>query len=292
MLVSAQIVVYLFLGGASGGMLLFSCLWSVVFRTRAGYASCSVRMRLAFDTFFARCVVVGAVLMLVSILCLFWDLGRPDRVLALVLTSAPNVLTLGAVCLGAELVASCALAALLVFDLPAPRLTRTACEGAIAVVSFAVILYTGVYLYSMEAVAFWHTPALLAVFFFSSLSSGLSLMLLIAYFSQDQASLLGAVRPMQRLHLALLVCEAASIVWFVAAGASNPAAQKSVELLLGSSMLPTAAVGVAGMALVLPFALESLSLASRSHRNIPASDAICLVGGFALRYCVIACGLH
>ena len=290
MLVSMQIVVYLFLGGAAAGMLLFSCLWSLRFRHFS--FALGQRKQFAFDAFFSRCIAIGSLLILISILCLFWDLGRPDRVLALIFTNRPNILTLGALCLGAELLMTFLLFMPLIASIPAPRALRPVCEIACSLISVAVILYTGVYLYSMEAVAFWHSWALIAVFLFSSLSTGLSFMLLIAYFSQDQMQLLNAVRPMQRVHLACIAFEAASVGLLIWSALHNQNAASSMALLLDEPMLSTAIVGVGLMALIAPFALEGYSLASRAHRNIPASDVICLVGGFVLRYVIVACGLH
>lgn len=290
MLVSMQIIVYLFIGGASGGMLALACLWSLHFRRTP--INTMRRARLAFDAFFSRCVVMGALGMFASILCLFWDLGRPDRVFALIFTSTPNILTLGALCLGAGLAISAILSSIVTLRISALARFRDACEVFCVVLSLVVILYTGAYLYSMEAVAFWHTIALIAVFFFSSLSTGLSLMLLIAYFTHDQMQLLGAVASMQKMHLACIACETVAIGLFVWSAATNPAASASLSALLSDAMLPTAVIGVCGMALAVPFLMESYALASGGQRSIPASDIICLVGGLILRYCVVACGFH
>jgi formate-dependent nitrite reductase membrane component NrfD len=290
MLVSMQIVTYLFLGGASGGMLLTSSIWSLVFRHRRQQPN--ARKRLAFDTFFLRCAVLGTLTVLTSILLLFWDLGRGDRVFKLVFTTTPNLLTLGAVSLGVLLLSAAVLAVFLGFHVSAPGSLRTTVELVCAISALVVIVYTGLYLYSMEAVAIWHTPALIATFFFSSLSTGISLMLLVAYFTRGQAMLLGAVAPLQRFHVTSIALEAASIALLVRAAIINPAAAKSLAILTSPTMLPTAIVGVVVMALVIPCASELYALSQRHHRSIPAADIICLTGGFLLRFCIVACGVH
>lgn len=290
MLVSMQIVTYLFLGGASGGVLLASSIWSLAFRHRR--VAASARRRLAFATFYQRCMLLGSLAVLTSILLLFWDLGRADRVLMLVFTSTPNLLTLGAVSLGVLLVAAAVLAAVLTFRIPLPGAARTVVEVVCAASAVVVIFYTGLYLYSMEAVPFWHTPALVATFVFSSLSTGTSLMLLVAYFTRDQAQLLGAVAPLQRLHVACIALEATSLAFFLHAAVENPEAGRSLALLTEPQMLSTAVVGVGVMALAVPFGAELYSLSRHCNRSLPAADVVCLTGGFLLRFCIVACGAH
>ncbi|MDD5893338.1 MAG: polysulfide reductase NrfD [Coriobacteriaceae bacterium] len=290
MFFSVKIVVYLFLGGVAGGLLLCSCIWSMRFHRMTAHPSS--RFETAFGVFFTRCTAVGALALTMSLLCLLWDLGRPDRAFQLFLTLTPTVLTLGALSLGADLVLAVILSAVSAGMLTVSRIARRALEMACAATSLVVITYTGIYLYNLNSVAFWHSPAIVAVFLFSSLSTGISAMLLVAYFAGDRARILGAVKPLQNMHIAIILSETASIIWFLWAASANSSASSSLELLVSEDVLPLAILGVAMLALAIPLVLESHSVARRSYRDIPASDTLCLVGGFMLRYCIVLCGLH
>lgn len=290
MLFSFQIVVYLFLGGTGGGMLLVSSVWSIYAHQRR--AGANARKMQEFEGFFLRCTIVGVVVLVVALMCLFWDLGRPERALNLFFTSHPNVLTVGAYSLSIDLLLALALIALAVFRLPAPERTVLILRMLCGAFSLIVIVYTGAYLYSLEAVAFWHSPSIVAVFLFSSLSSGLSATLLIAYFNPKQTMVLVTVAPLQRAHIAIVAAEAASIAAFLYLTSQNPAAATSLSRLVSPEVLPTASIGVGLMALAVPLVSESASLASRDHRHIPASDVLCIMGCLMLRYIVVLCGAH
>lgn len=296
MLFGAQTVAYLFLGGTGGGILLASCLWALWFHRAAAHPR--TRVAQPFDRFFRQCAVVGLVTLAVALLCLVGDLGRPDRVLYLFATEHANVLTVGAYSLGLELLLAAALAVGSFAWPESRRQSRTArrtlqvLRGLCAAFGLVVIVYTGVYLYSLEAVAFWHHPAIIAVFLFSSLSSGISATLLVGFFNQNQWAVLGTVKPLQRLHIALVVCEAVSIAAFLWQAAADPASAASLATLQSAAVAPTAIIGVGLMALAVPLTLESVAVASRGPRHIPASDVLCIVGCLMLRYVIVLCGAH
>lgn len=127
---------------------------------------------------------------------------------------------------------------------------------------------------------------------FSSLSCGLSVALLSDWFIQGTTLLLRAAKPLQVFHLACLAAEAVFLGLFAHAAFENPSAASALDLLVSPSMLPVAVVGIAGMGIVVPAILETYSVTRKECRAIPVSDAICLMGGLCLRYCVIACGAH
>lgn len=287
---SLQIILYLFLGGTCGGMLFSSCIWWLA-ENRHGRKS-SVRRSFAFHQLFARCLIVGFLGLAMAALCLLWDLGKPSRALLLFFSPSGAILSWGAYFLGAELAVVAFLGAAFVSDLRVPTAIVRVAIAACAALSAAVFAYTGVYLYSLEAVAFWHFPAILAVFVFASLSAGFSLMLLIAYFSPDADEVLQAAKPLQRAHLAAIAAETASISWLLTQQAASDACSKSFAMLTGPSMLPLSIIGIGAFAIVAPFCLELSSLLSRTHRNIPGSDVLCLAGSLILRYVIVSCGGH
>lgn len=286
---SLQIVLYLFLGGACGGMLFVSSVWCLaVYRTENGNA----RRQFAFHRYFSRCLIVGLLGLIVATLCLFWDLGKPSRALLLFASPTGSVLSWGVYFLGIELVVVALLAAVFFLSLRVPaRIVRLAI-ALCAVASAAVFTYTGVYLYSLEAIAFWHFPALIAVFVFASLSAGFSLMLLVTYFSSDSVTVLSAIKPLQRAHLAAIIAEAVAIGWLLFEQAKSPECADSFALLTGNTMLPLSLIGVGGFAFAVPFCLELSSVRSRNYRNIPGCDVLCLVGSLILRFIIVSCGMH
>ncbi|MDR1088955.1 MAG: polysulfide reductase NrfD [Coriobacteriales bacterium] len=286
-----MVILYLFLGGASAGALCIMSAWSIVFHRREKQHS--ERLNSAFKSLMARCYVICALLLVFSILCLIWDLGSPERVLLLFLRPHFTVLTFGAYALLLELLIVFLLAAANLFSLSfIGGRVRKLLEYLCCVVSFAIMLYTGVFLATNAAVPFWNTWALLVLFLFSSLSAGVSIVLLIDYFIKDQTLLLRAARPLQKLHVVVLLLELLSLAAFLTVVFLDPASQKSLALLLSPSMLSVVVVGVVGMGILAPFFLESYNLRVKPFRTIPVSDAICLLGGFCLRYVIIQCGIH
>ena len=151
--------------------------------------------------------------------------------------------------------------------------------------------YTAVFLMS-GGIAFWNTWALVGLFTFSSISAGVSAVLLIDWFTQGQTILLQAAKPLQRWHLACLVAETIFLSLFVYAALSNPAAESARALLLTPDILASAVLGVGGLGIALPATLETYSLTRKDCRTIPVSDVACLMGCLILRYVVIVCGVH
>lgn len=285
------VIAYLFLGGAAGGSYFVMSAWSLIFHRKSanfGHRICS-----AFSSLLSRVYGAALALMTVALLCLIWSLGIPERALLVLVRPHFTFLTLGSFFLLAQYAAGAALAAANTFGIK--RISgrvRKALEAITLPLSLGVMLYTGAFLASNVSVPFWNTPWLVALFLLSSLSAGVSVVLLIDFFTQGRTVLLRAARPLQQLHLGCLALEALTLAGFLLAAFSNPQASKSIELLMQPTMLSTAVVGVLALGIVLPFLLEGYSLARKESRSIPFSDAVCLIGGFCLRYCIIMCGIH
>lgn len=260
--------------------------WSLSFRREPH----SKRLASAFATLRVRVYAVGFLLLALAMVCLLWDLGLPERALLVFLRPHATVITFGAYTLAVEIILA---ALLLTAHLPSAinlhGTALTAVEVLCCVGAVCVMAYTGVFL-TGGAIAFWNSWALVGLFTFSALSSGVSVVLLIDWFTQGQALLLRAAKPLQKWHLACLAFETAFLALFVGAAFENPAARASVDLLLAPDMLATALVGVGGFGIVLPAALEAYSLTRIDCRTIPVSDVVCLFGGLCLRYVVITCG--
>lgn len=287
------VIAYLFLGGAAAGAFLVMSAWSLGFYISDGVARHHMRLRTAFKALKGRVYAISLIMLIISLVCLVFDLQYPDRALLLFLRPRPTPMTFGSYALAIEAILGLLLALGNVFKISildgrAKRVLEILC----AICSVAVMGYTGVLLANQAAVPLWHEWSLIALFFFSALSSGVSVVLLIDYFIQGQTLLLRAARPLQKAHLVCLVLEAVSLALFVHAAFTKPAASGSIALLMDPSMLSTAVVGVVGMGIIMPFLLELNSLMHKECRTIPVSDVICLIGSFCLRYCVVLCGVH
>lgn len=288
------IIAYLFLGGAAAGALLAVSAWSLAFHRAAARATLHPSLTAAFSALRKNVYLVGFVLLAFAMVCLLWDLGAPHRALLIFTQPRPTVLTFGAYTLTVEATIAALLAAGHLFGRPRLEGSRmlTALEILCCLGALATMTYTGVFLASNPAIAFWNTWTLVAVFVFSSLSTGISATLLIDWFTQGQTLLLRAAKPLQKWHLACLAAEAVAIGLFLAATFSNPATASARALLLSPDVLPTAAIGVLGFGIFAPAALEAFSLAQKECRTIPVADVLCLCGGVCLRYIAITCGVH
>jgi formate-dependent nitrite reductase membrane component NrfD len=285
------VILYLFLGGAAAGSLFIMSAWSLAFHNNE--QKYHYRLQRAFKSLMARCYAISLVLLVFSTICLIWDLGTPERALSLFTRPHLTVITFGSYALLLELLIGFLLAVTNLFDLSIINgRMRRILEILCCLFSCAVMIYTGVFLASNASVPFWNTWTLVALFLFSSLSSGISIVLLIDYFIKDQTLLLRASRPLQRTHVVFLLAETLSLVAFIATTFLNPTADKSLALLLGPGILSTAVVGVVGMGIVVPLILEVYTLRTKECRTIPISDVVCLVGGLYLRYVIILCGVH
>lgn len=228
-----------------------------------------------------------------AMVCLLWDLGNPGRALLVFLHPHPTVITFGAYTLAVEtLVATLlSLASLSQSPLSLHGRARGAVEILCCVGALATMAYTGVFLFQ-GGIPFWNHWSIIVLFVLSSLSSGVSVVLLIDWVTQGQSLLLRATKPLQLCHIACLIAETVFLAIFSFAAFGNPSANASVNLLMEPDMLAIALVGVMGAGIWVPLTLETYSATRKECRTIPVSDFVCLFGGLCLRYCLIACGAH
>ena len=285
------VIAYLFLGGAAGGTFLVAATWSLALHRSCPYRSALVRRD--FRILRGRMYALATAILAAAMLCLLWDLDYPERALMVFRAARPTVLTFGACVLAGQLAVGLLLVLanlfhFRVFSGALKRILEIICVALAA----AVMGYTGVFLYSNVGISFWHTPLLIGLFFCSSLSSGLSIAMLVDYFSQGETKLIHAVRPLQKCHLACLAVELAFMIAYVTWVAATPQVGSALSQLTSPYMLPTALIGAVGFGVALPAALESYALLRKEQRAIPVSDFVCLIGALCLRWTVIVCGVH
>lgn len=285
------VVLYLFLGGFGAGIMLVTAAWSLAFHRSEHRTQ---RDTAAFDDLKARCYGVGFVVLCLAALCLLLDLGRPDRMFLLFTRPTPSILSFGSFTLAANLLVALFLAGANLFYVPfvhAPA--RKAAEVVCVVVSLLMMGYTGVYVGSIEAVALWNNVAIPVLFVLSSLSAGLSYLFIVVPFLRDAALLDGWTQRLHRIHLVVLVLEGVALAAFVGFSWADPFAHASLAVLLGPEELGGwFFVGLVGLGLAVPLAVEAfMALTGRALRLLPV-DALCVMGGLILRFCVVWSGMH
>lgn len=292
------IIAYLFLGGASAGGFFMMAVLDLIRLRRGCEASSNVyignwRATQAFEQFRGRTYAACFLLLALSMLFLFWDLGVPERVLYIFLHPHATVLTFGSVSLVAELAVGGLLAFGSVFRMRAKRAwVHRALTIICCLVSLATMAYTGAFLMSNIGIAFWNTWTIVLLFVSSSLSCGTALVLLSIFFANERVLESGSIRLLHACHLAFIAIEAISIALFLLAAFANPSAANACEMLLSPRILSTAIVGVVGFGLAIPAACEAFALLRRGSATTAVADAFCLCGGLLLRFIVITCGVY
>lgn len=317
-MLSTLIVCYLFLGGMGAGACLVSAFLGLLSpserisklernkRGNVGRAFCASS---PYRRLIAPGFVGALVVLVVALTCLAADLGRADRIVLLLTHPVASYIAVGTYALIACVVLT-ALLACTWGGFGRWNLTAVRCLEVVAVLVAAVVMvYTGLMLQSLQSVPLWATPWLPILFALSSLSCGMALLLGVAQINGVATLFAGAFRRVAAADAIVIALEAIAVVAFVftvgAAGASgetgeallNPTTTATLEALRGllSGANPLLFWGgFVGVGLVVPFAFEVLL--ARARQPMPmlvlAAAACVLVGGFALRFCIIEAGLR
>ena len=283
-MLSDLVVCYLFLGGTGAGLcLVLSVLGLLVPRSCLSTPpGVHLHPSAAYRKLLGSGLVAAFVLLALGIVCLVADLGNAERMILLLVHPTASYL---AAWLGVG-----------VWNVALVRVVHVVAGLA----SLVVMVYTGLLLQSLGAVPLWATPWLPALFAASSLSCGIACALALAQIT-GAASAFGAVLGrLAAVDAAVIVVEAAIFV-YAASQAGAPlsngtelaAAQSVRELVAGrNAQLFWGCFVVLGLA--VPFALD-IVLALR-RRPLPGvvlfASACVLVGGFVMRFCVVAAGAH
>lgn len=275
------IVVYLFLGGLSGGVsaiCALDCLHSGALRARA--LKCSLAVSIA-------ALLVGAC-------SLFLDLGRPGHALT------PALLVHGGswISRGVWIICLSILADLL-FAMVISRRCFHVLEGLfpgyrsirdrladlaaclVLLLGCALSAYTGFLLSSSLGVPFWNTPLLPLLFVAASLNVGVS-------FYRCAASLCRCEVPMRSFGIVLLALEIVVLLVFLGFNwlSGSWFARASVSENLAGGLAPVFWLGVVGVG----YLAVMLAKARPSSRWSLVIEMLCaLAGMFCLRWCVVFC---
>lgn len=264
--------------------------------------------------------VVALVLLIVGMVCLMADLGHVDRLVLLVTRPRLSYITVGAYAL-----ALCALLALVVLAawrsfIVLHYVALRALQVALALASLVVMAYTGLFLSSMRAVPLWSTVWLPVLFVFSSVSCGIAVVMITSTVSRIGERFARLMARLVRTDAVVIGLEAAVLIalGFVLFGSLEalfaPAPQSPSASLAGLQNLTNTDiallesfwsiafgsyslifwVALVFMGLALPFAFDlAYTRMRKPHRVLAIVSSVgVLVGGYALRHCVVAAGIH
>lgn len=294
-------ITYLFLGGTGAALSLVSSTLGLLsprdFLMEGGIRAVASEYR----RLLAPPLLVAFALVGIGALCLLSALGNPGQAMGLFFSSCSTWANVGAwsllLCafsaLGqAGLVGACSCLSV--------RMLRVVQIGT-TVVSAATMLYTGLLLYGMDGIPFWHSPWLVALFFLSALSCGLGAFLLVSTLCEASVPFVSTIRRAMRIDSAVVCVEGVMLAFLVLtqlASANSTAVSSAAELVAGDlASLFWGLLVIVGLVVpfllecTLPFVVDGFSDRTRTIVLILLGAAL-LVGGFVLRYVIVSVGAH
>ena len=228
--------------------------------------------------------LVAAVCFPLACAFLFFDIGRPEQLLGVLANPLQSLVSVGAWLMMLSALVSVAFGFLLL----ARRLGRgalMALGGVGAILSVAVLIYTGLLLSTMPSVDLWNTWLLVALFAISGVTCGVAA-------TEGVGILLdGSRRRNVSLARARDICAAVEALVLAAflleRFFATQSARQAVLRLLGGDCTGAFLGGVVLVGLVVPFAASALHRALETRGLLLAGAACTLVGGLALRWCVV-----
>ena len=283
---NALTIGYLFLGGTGAGALAVLCV-----------LECARALRwraLAMpEEFFARGWPVCTVTLATGILCLLADLGRPDRLLHLLTSPEPSAMAVGSFALAVALVLAAAFSAFALFDTVRLPRVAVACLAAAGVAAAgATAAYTGVLLESLASVLLWRTPLVPALFVLSSASCGIAVAFLAASFVETRHPYRGPLVWLARVDGGIVLVEAGCLAVFLLLAFAGEGTVAAARALVLGELAPVFWGVLAVCGLAVPLVLERFLTHGNSRTQLLWIAALLLVGGFALRWCIVGAGAY
>ena len=305
-MLGSLVIGYLFCAGAGAGA---CCVLSVmalfvphasVSAVRVSSGSDNVRVMAAplhYRRLFAPSYTAAFGALALGAFMLLLDLGRVSAAPLLAFLPTPTYITFGFWALVVSIFLTGGLACAWAFPSAHVRLRVVrAATWAALIAGFAVAVYTGLLLSSMPAVPFWASPLLPILFTLSALSCGSALVLACAAVSGSFDVFSQAIGRTVWLDVAVMGLEALATALLIVSATAHPydVAAQSADVLLTGPLQALFLLGFGGVGIAVPLVLESISALGRVRlSSIALTAASCvLVGGFILRYCIVAVGAH
>ena len=241
-------------------------------------------------------------LLVFGMLCLIFDLGRPDFALKLFFRPTPTLMTFGSYSLA---LLALGLVMLVVFRMLVPQRSKRGQRNgaasrvyavlcaAVAVLSAGVMAYAGLLLGQVDGVPIYNTPWLAVLFVVSALAAGLAIVMgsLAVTASPIRAVQRQVQAATARLDAAIVVAEAAVTAAYLCSVALGPAGAAALQPLAWGYQSGLFWGGFAVGGLGIPFALDLVQLRGDAPRwAYGLAAAATLLGALALRFSLIQAG--
>jgi formate-dependent nitrite reductase membrane component NrfD len=285
---SSYIVWYLFLAGAGSGAYVIAATYRIFwgFHDRDDHHGRHTIMRGGF--------IFGPALVALGTVFLIFDLGSPEKAYTLFLNTSFSLLTLGSwfillFCLSAVFY--------LLVQYYAEKDSFIFIRRVVRVISLllaiCVMVYTGLFVAGMPSMPFLHTPLVVALFIISSLSTGVSVIMIYGFLQQQQRAMLFGLETMHKLEELFILLELVVLCPLILSMYfGTDLTRISVELLLFGEGMQPFLIGTVLLGLVLPFLIH-LAVRYATRPVAWTISALCtFVAGFFLRHSLLSAGLH
>lgn len=278
----APIVIYLFLGGLGGGIMFFAALFDFFITPGAG-------------ELFALPMFIALAALAIGCFFLVFELGQP-LVFWRVWTTATAIIKWGATLLLVAMLAGFLWwVSYLPWEWISGIATLLACArpfflAVAGITGFGIMVYTGVMLSTLQAHAFWATPALPVLFTVSAMSTACAAISLSlggwpAVLSLAFVSYAIVIHTLIHvIDIVLVVAEITVLLIMVLSflGAGNKTAQTVALRWVKGKTAPLFWIGMIGLGLCLPLVLYIVAPASLASSVVAPVFVLC--GGLLLRY--------
>ncbi len=285
--ISELAIAYLILGGVGAGCIaVCSLLDLVAVRERFGDADLSQGpavcsgARMIDYSFALGFAVLGA-----GASCLIFDLGRLDRMISLFVHPSLSWMTFGVYSIATLLVLGCFLALVRLLYLPwIKRAAVVSCEALAIVFAFAVMVYTGLLLGTLNGVALWMSLWLPALFVASSASGGIALVTVCGVFVEKDADAVRMLHLLAICDIVMILAEAIFAVLFVSgiASSDNPGAVAGLAQLIEGPQALLWWVGFIGCGMVIPVLVEVMFCINKAADSDMLSRVFAIASVFVL----------
>lgn len=236
--------------------------------------------------------MVSLVVALLACLCLLLDLGRLEAIDYLITQAQLTYVNIGFLSLVLLLVFNVLLVMVWFFQKQLPLVTLKIGTFCTLVVALVTMLYTGLFLQSLEGVFFWQSPLVPVLFTVSSLSTGAALFCFIGFLSGALDSYRRYFKRLTIADVALIVIEVIVLAAFLFLALTNGDTLASAYSLVFGDHAFLFWVGLVGVGLLIPLGCEIASLITNNVRLAVAATPLIIAGGLVLRIGIVEAATH
>ena len=294
------VIGYLFLGGVGGGLSFIGSLVGLRYLSRNRFDGIRSNQGHVLGPVFGS----AALSLLTGALLLLADAGNYQALVNLFFPSKPSVLTFGTWAITIDLALLLTLFVYWQGRIGTRRILAMRIIHILALLmGIGIVVYTGLFLASMRAVPFWHTPLVPILFVLSSLSCALVLFAAFAHIIEGEFERSNLANAATRWDIAVVVlellcaCAFMALAYFLPREGSFVVIEHSVITLLcgENAWLWWGAFFCLGI--VGTLILDCVVLCGGKQKPVRVWNTLApmfcvLCGGWAMRYCIVMAGMH